>query len=102
MKYKVKAKYFVEAGSWNEAEQQVENGLVEADQIESEPASRHARDIVTFGVSDKIAQSHSKIFFEPVTDKPYDVKVDELRQETIIWMLGILDDIISTNESNWG
>ena len=101
MRFKVKGIYFVEAPSWFEAEQRVEQKLVEADQIESEPADKTARDMIIYGISTKIYEEHNRIFFDPNIDKSYEEKLERLRQQTTIWVENILEEIIKNNEQGW-
>jgi len=101
MKYKVTAKHYVEASCWEEAERRVEQGLVEPDQIDSEPANRSPKDIATFAISSKIHKEHRTIFFEDELHDTYDHKLFLLRKETLIWLESMLDEIINTNEQDW-
>lgn len=101
MKIKVRATHYVEAPSWEEAERRVEQHLVEPDQIDSEPASRSPRDIAMFAIASKIYEEHNKITFEDELHESYDHKVALLKHHTLIWLEGILDEVISTNEQDW-
>jgi hypothetical protein len=101
MKYKIKANYFVKAPSWIEAEKQVEQGLVEADTIESEPISKSPTDIVTFGIASRIYEEHTKIFFSANTQEEYEEEVDNLKSKINIWLTNIVEDIINSNEQEW-
>lgn len=101
MKFKIKATYYVEAPSWSEAENRVEQQLVTADQIDSEPADKTARDMIIYGISTKIYEKHNKIFFNPNMDKTYEEKLKSLRSNTSIWLENILEEIIKNNEQGW-
>ena len=101
MKYKVVAIHYVDAPNWIEAENRVEQRLNDPDRIESEPAGKKPRDMVIFGISSKIHDDHNKMFFEDEMDKSYNQKIEELKTRTVIWLEGIVDEIIKSNEQDW-
>ncbi len=101
MKLKVTAVYYVEAANWESAEQAVEQKLVDADRIESEPAGRAPSDMVKYAVASRIYDTHNKIFFEQELSETYDTKILKLREETLIWIESILEEVIKTNEQEW-
>ena len=101
MRHKVIATYYVDANTWIEAENQVEQKLAEADQIESEPSSKNPRDMIGYALATKIYDRHNKIFFERSILDNYDDDLEALKKETLHWLENILDEVISTNESSW-
>lgn len=101
MKFKVRATYYVEAPSWTEAEQRVEQKLIDTDQIDSEPADKTARDMVMYGISTKIYNEHNQIFFDPNLDKTYEEKLEILKTKTGIWLENLLEEIVKSNEQSW-
>lgn len=101
MKYKVRATHYVDAPSWVEAEKRVEQGLSEADAIESEPVSKAPADIVKFGIASKLYDLHFDIYFNNQDDSERATETENLRAETIRWITNIIDDIMSNNEQEW-
>ncbi len=101
LKYKIRAKYYVDAVSWAEAEKQVEQGLIEADSIDSEPVSRSPTDIVMFGIASKIYDEHTKIFYTSTDQEEYKEEVEKLKEKINIWVTNIVEDLISNNEQEW-
>lgn len=101
MKYKVTGTYYVEDSSWIGAEQQVEQKLVNADQIESDPANKTARDMILYGIASRILEEHNNIFFSTGMNDTYDKKVEVLKAETLNWLDNLLEETIKTNEQNW-
>jgi len=101
MKIKVNATYYVEAPTWIEAEQLVEQNLSTPDTIESEPAGSDPRDMVAFAIANKIYSKHNKIFFETDHIETYEQKLEKLKAELGIWIDSIVEDVIKTNEEEW-
>lgn len=101
MKIKVIATHYIEAQTWVEAEKQVEQHLSNPDGIESEPAGNDPRDMIAFGISDKIYEKHNKLFYDPFANEEYSENVEELKQKVMNWIENIVDDIIKTNEEEW-
>lgn len=99
MKFKIKATHYVDAPSWVEAEKQVEQGLSDADRIESEPLSKAPADIIKFGISSKIYEQHTKIYFDGPDD--YEENMNRLRNSVRLWILNITEEIIRSNEQEW-
>lgn len=101
-KIKVKAVYYVDAADWQEAESAVEQHLITADRIESEPASQAARDFISFGIKKHIYAEHNKIYFENQdNEKIYKQKVEELFNKTSKWVENIIEEALLTNEKSW-
>ena len=99
MRFKVKATYFIDAANWEEAEIQVENNLAEADQIDSEPATKSPTDIITYGIASKISDKHRKIFFGDIDE--YEEKSNELKQITLDWLENLMEEVFASNKENW-
>tara|TARA_Y100000034_G_scaffold136800_1_gene215900 strand:+ start:24307 stop:24615 length:309 start_codon:yes stop_codon:yes gene_type:complete len=101
LKIKVIATHYVEAPTWVEAEQQVEQQLVQPDEIESEPTSHAPKDVVMFGVASKLYNEHNKIYFDSEPEE-YEERVESLKISMMNWLENIVDDIIISNEDEWG
>lgn len=100
MKFKVKTTSFVEASSWRDAEHQIEQQLVDADQIESEPISKSSNDLLVFAITAKIEEEHRKIFFEEGQEEYYE-KLTLLKGKATRWLTNVLDEAITSNEELW-
>jgi len=101
MKFKVKTTSFVEATSWRNAEHQIEQQLIDADQIESEPISKSSTDLLIFAITAKIEDMHRKIYFDSNDEEEYKEKLVWLRIKTATWLDNILDDVLASNEEIW-
>jgi len=99
--FKVKAEYKVSASSFEEAELLVEQGQALADEITSEPATKESKDVVSYGLSKKVSNEHSKLFFDLEDPNQYQDKKEELIEHTIIWIRTLLEEILAENEARW-
>jgi len=100
-RFKVKTVHFVEAPNWDIAETLVEQGKTEIDQITSEAASEKSRDIIAYGIAKKIFAEHNKIFFDDLDLNSYEIRLEDLQNETREWLRTILEEVIQSNELTW-
>ena len=98
---KVITTHYTDAPNRYIAEERVEQGLVPPDAITSEPATDDPRDIIAFGLAQKIYADHNKIFFNNLTTDEYLEEIGDLSRRTLLYVRHILDDIIVSNEQDW-
>lgn len=99
---KVTATYYVNnVSDPMEAESMVELGQVDADRIESEPASQSPKNWVAVAIASKFTEKQRQAFFDNSLASNYSEERKKLKEDIHNWLDNILEEVMESNESNW-